>query len=28
VFEARLVELEKLRGRPESFHPKAWRIAD
>jgi len=28
AFEARLVELEKLRGRPESFHPKAWRIAD
>jgi superfamily II DNA or RNA helicase/HKD family nuclease/SOS-response transcriptional repressor LexA len=28
AFEARLVELEKLRGRPASFHPKAWRIAD
>ena len=28
AFEARLVELKKLRGRPESFHPKAWRIAD
>jgi hypothetical protein len=28
AFEARLVELEKLRGRPDSFHPKAWRIAD
>jgi diadenosine tetraphosphate (Ap4A) HIT family hydrolase/HKD family nuclease len=28
AFEARLVELKKLRGRPDSFHPKAWRIAD
>jgi len=28
AFEARLVELDQLRGRPESFHPKAWRIAD
>jgi len=28
AFEARLAELEKLRGRPDSFHPKAWRIAD
>jgi superfamily II DNA or RNA helicase/diadenosine tetraphosphate (Ap4A) HIT family hydrolase/SOS-response transcriptional repressor LexA len=28
AFEARLVELDKLRGRPDSFHPKAWRIAD
>ena len=27
-FSVRLVELEKLRGRPDSFHPKAWRIAD
>ena len=27
-FEARLAELENLRGPPESFHPKAWRIAD
>ncbi|NBV46386.1 MAG: HIT domain-containing protein, partial [Planctomycetia bacterium] len=28
ALEARLVELERLRGRPDSFHPKAWRIAD
>jgi superfamily II DNA or RNA helicase/diadenosine tetraphosphate (Ap4A) HIT family hydrolase/SOS-response transcriptional repressor LexA len=28
AFEARLAELEKLRGAPNSFHPKAWRIAD
>ena len=28
VFEARLAELENLRGSPHSFHPKAWRIAD
>ena len=28
AFEARLVELDQLRGRPDSFHPKAWRIAD
>jgi superfamily II DNA or RNA helicase/diadenosine tetraphosphate (Ap4A) HIT family hydrolase/HKD family nuclease len=28
AFEARLVELHQLRGRPASFHPKAWRIAD
>jgi superfamily II DNA or RNA helicase/diadenosine tetraphosphate (Ap4A) HIT family hydrolase/HKD family nuclease len=27
-FEARLAELENLRGPPDSFHPKAWRIAD
>ena len=27
-FEARLAELENLRGKPASFHPKAWRIAD
>jgi superfamily II DNA or RNA helicase/diadenosine tetraphosphate (Ap4A) HIT family hydrolase/HKD family nuclease/SOS-response transcriptional repressor LexA len=27
-FEARLAELENLRGAPDSFHPKAWRIAD
>ncbi|MBM4013162.1 MAG: HIT domain-containing protein, partial [Planctomycetes bacterium] len=28
AFEARLAEMEKLRGSPDSFHPKAWRIAD
>ncbi|MGB8853527.1 MAG: DEAD/DEAH box helicase family protein [Pirellulales bacterium] len=28
AFEARLAELENLRGSPDSFHPKAWRIAD
>jgi superfamily II DNA or RNA helicase/diadenosine tetraphosphate (Ap4A) HIT family hydrolase/HKD family nuclease/SOS-response transcriptional repressor LexA len=28
AFEARLAELETLRGSPDSFHPKAWRIAD
>jgi superfamily II DNA or RNA helicase/diadenosine tetraphosphate (Ap4A) HIT family hydrolase/SOS-response transcriptional repressor LexA len=28
VFEARLAEIENLRGMPESFHPKAWRITD
>jgi superfamily II DNA or RNA helicase/diadenosine tetraphosphate (Ap4A) HIT family hydrolase/HKD family nuclease/SOS-response transcriptional repressor LexA len=28
AFEARLAELENLRGAPDSFHPKAWRIAD
>ncbi|MBU6222134.1 MAG: DEAD/DEAH box helicase family protein, partial [Planctomycetes bacterium] len=28
AFEARLAELKSLRGSPESFHPKAWRIAD
>jgi superfamily II DNA or RNA helicase/diadenosine tetraphosphate (Ap4A) HIT family hydrolase/HKD family nuclease len=28
AFEARLAELENLRGVPASFHPKAWRIAD
>jgi HKD family nuclease len=28
AFEARLVKLDRLRGRPASFHPKAWRIAD
>ena len=28
AFEARLAELENLRGTPASFHPKAWRIAD
>jgi len=28
AFEARLVELQNLRGRPDSFHPKACRIAD
>ncbi|MEX0687146.1 MAG: DEAD/DEAH box helicase family protein, partial [Pirellulales bacterium] len=28
AFEARLVELDRLRGSPASFHPKAWRIAD
>ena len=28
AFEARLAELENLRGAPASFHPKAWRIAD
>jgi superfamily II DNA or RNA helicase len=27
-FQARLVELQKLPGKPVSFHPKAWRIAD
>ncbi len=27
-FDARLAELENLRGSPASFHPKAWRIAD
>jgi superfamily II DNA or RNA helicase/diadenosine tetraphosphate (Ap4A) HIT family hydrolase/HKD family nuclease/SOS-response transcriptional repressor LexA len=27
-FSVRLAELENLRGRPDSFHPKAWRIAD
>jgi len=26
--ETRLAELENLRGSPDSFHPKAWRIAD
>jgi superfamily II DNA or RNA helicase/diadenosine tetraphosphate (Ap4A) HIT family hydrolase/HKD family nuclease/SOS-response transcriptional repressor LexA len=28
VLEARLAEMENLRGSPDSFHPKAWRIAD
>ena len=28
AFEVRLAELDRLRGRPDSFHPKAWRIAD
>ncbi len=28
AFEARLAEIENLRGSPDSFHPKAWRIAD
>ena len=28
TLEARLVELAALAGNPESFHPKAWRIAD
>ncbi|MCE9631692.1 MAG: HIT domain-containing protein, partial [Planctomycetia bacterium] len=28
AFEARLAKLENLRGSPDSFHPKAWRIAD
>ena len=28
AFEARLAEIENLRGSPKSFHPKAWRIAD
>jgi superfamily II DNA or RNA helicase/diadenosine tetraphosphate (Ap4A) HIT family hydrolase/HKD family nuclease len=28
ALEARLAELENLRGTPDSFHPKAWRIAD
>ncbi|MEI8227038.1 MAG: DEAD/DEAH box helicase family protein [Planctomycetota bacterium] len=28
AFEARLAEMENLRGSPDSFHPKAWRIAD
>ena len=28
AFEARLVELDQMRGPPDSFHPKAWRIAD
>jgi superfamily II DNA or RNA helicase/diadenosine tetraphosphate (Ap4A) HIT family hydrolase/HKD family nuclease len=28
AFDARLAELKNLRGSPESFHPKAWRIAD
>ena len=28
AFEARLTELDNLRGSPKSFHPKAWRIAD
>jgi HKD family nuclease len=28
AFEARLAELENLRGSPDSFHPTAWRIAD
>ena len=27
-FSVRLAELENLRGSPDSFHPKAWRIAD
>jgi superfamily II DNA or RNA helicase/diadenosine tetraphosphate (Ap4A) HIT family hydrolase/HKD family nuclease len=27
-FESRLAELDRLRGAPHSFHPKAWRIAD
>ena len=27
-FSVRLAELDRLRGRPDSFHPKAWRIAD
>jgi superfamily II DNA or RNA helicase/diadenosine tetraphosphate (Ap4A) HIT family hydrolase/HKD family nuclease len=27
-FEARLVEMQSLPDRPESFHPKAWRILD
>jgi superfamily II DNA or RNA helicase/diadenosine tetraphosphate (Ap4A) HIT family hydrolase/HKD family nuclease/SOS-response transcriptional repressor LexA len=26
--QVRLAELENLRGSPDSFHPKAWRIAD
>ena len=28
AFEARLAEMKNLRGSPDSFHPKAWRIAD
>ena len=28
AFEARLAETKNLRGSPDSFHPKAWRIAD
>jgi len=28
TFASRLAEMENLRGTPESFHPKAWRIAD
>ena len=28
AFMARLAELDTLRGAPESFHPKAWRIVD
>ena len=28
AFAVRLAELENLRGSPDSFHPKAWRIAD
>ena len=28
ALQARLAELENLRGSPASFHPKAWRIAD
>ena len=27
-FEGRLVEMQRLPHRPESFHPKAWRILD
>jgi len=27
-FEVRLAEIKSLGGQPESFHPKAWRIAD
>lgn len=27
-FEVRLAEIKSLNGKPESFHPKAWRIAD
>ncbi|MBM3955800.1 MAG: HIT domain-containing protein [Planctomycetes bacterium] len=28
AFLARLAEMARLRGSPDSFHPKAWRIAD
>jgi superfamily II DNA or RNA helicase/diadenosine tetraphosphate (Ap4A) HIT family hydrolase/HKD family nuclease/SOS-response transcriptional repressor LexA len=28
AFEARLAEMKNLCGSPDSFHPKAWRIAD
>jgi superfamily II DNA or RNA helicase/diadenosine tetraphosphate (Ap4A) HIT family hydrolase/HKD family nuclease len=28
AFAVRLAELKNLRGSPDSFHPKAWRIAD
>ncbi|MFM7206001.1 MAG: hypothetical protein ACKO4T_04935 [Planctomycetaceae bacterium] len=27
-FSVRVAEMENLRGSPDSFHPKSWRIAD